>query len=201
MHSYASLFKITVFVSAIETTKIRRKTHQYAYREFLWFSSTSFERRKMWNAQSINQSINQSIKWSLLLLLLFPCHDYNNDKDDIPATIIYNMRQSLLKIILHDKLSSSYCACLFMPLCVCMWSRRTHIWLELNTKANKNEKEERDGNKAKGKSDFHFSVPKKENGWWRWRPGKHQRTLSATKSRREWEQKEESIYIYIYNII
>jgi hypothetical protein len=67
----------------------------------------------------LNQSINQSIKWSLLLLL-FSCHDYNNDKDDIPATIIYNMRKSLLKIILHDKLSSSYCICLFMRLCMCM---------------------------------------------------------------------------------
>jgi hypothetical protein len=48
---------------------------------------------------------------------------------------------------------------------------------------------------------FIFPVPKKENGWWRRRPGKHQHTLSGTKNRREWGQKEESIYIYIYNII
>jgi len=139
MHAYASLFKITLFVSAIEKTKIRRKTHQYAYREFLWFSSTLFERRKMWNAQSINQSI----KW----LLLFSCIDYNNNNNDsVPTTIIYNMRKSLLKIIGHDKLSSSYCVRLFMRLCMCVCSRHTHthIWLELNTKANKNEKEERE---------------------------------------------------------
>jgi hypothetical protein len=90
-------------------------------------------------------SINQSIKW--LLLLLFSCIDYNNNNNDsVPTTIIYNMRKSLLKIIGHDKLSSSYCVRLFMRLCMCVCSRHTHthIWLELNTKANKNEKEERE---------------------------------------------------------
>jgi hypothetical protein len=47
----------------------------------------------------LNQSINQSIKW---LLLVVSWHDYNDDKDDILASTIYNKQQqkkSLLKII------------------------------------------------------------------------------------------------------
>lgn len=81
---------------------------------FFDFFPHRVEKRKMWNAQSINQSINQIV---VVVVVIF-CHDYNDDKVDGSVSIIYKMEKFLLKIIRHDKLSSFYCICVFKRLCL-----------------------------------------------------------------------------------
>lgn len=143
-------------MSDIAITKTRwreRETYSCACKESLWFSSTSFASKKKANRYTyIYIGNSQSIKW-----LLLSWHDSNDDKDDISTLTIYSMQKKDLyytkrkkkkeRKIWQEKLSSSsswsssFCWCVFMRSCVCRMS--TYIWLELNTKANKNAKEKK----------------------------------------------------------